>query len=287
MRRFALTIAVLCVMTIALACSSTDRTLILATTTSTADSGLLDEILPVFEKEANATVKVLAVGTGQALALGERGDADVVLVHDTVREEKFVSDGFGEARVELMYNDFVVLGPADDPVGIAGVQSVVEAFAMIAEKAAASGASFLSRGDQSGTHSKELRIWEETGLTPSGDWYRSTGQGMGNTLTVANELQAYTFSDRGTFLARKDNFDLKVLVEGDLLLLNQYGVIAVTSPNHPSSGSELARQLIQFLTRVDTQERIAEFGIDRFGQTLFQPNSAEWRAKQTADQGKR
>ena len=241
---------------------------------------MLDEILPQFERDADATVQVLAVGTGQALALGERG-------HDKEREEKFVADGSGSIRLDLMYNNFVILGPAEDPAGILGEPSVVDAFTKIAANLPLTGGSFISRGDQSGTHSRELGIWEAAGITPEGDWYRSTGQGMGSTLTVADEFQAYTLSDRGTYLARKDRLDLQILVEGDDLLFNPYGVIAVNPARHPDINVDLVAELIEYITSVEVQERIAAFGADQFGQPLFFPNSEAWKANQKSEKATR
>lgn len=260
------------------ACGESSRILILATTTSTADSGLLDYILPAFEGEANATVRVLAVGTGQALALGEGGDADVILVHDTEREERFVSEGWGTWRKDVMYNDFVVIGPLEDPAGVSNVRSAVEAFTLVAEAGERSKVVFVSRGDRSGTHSKELLIWQRANIDPEGAWYKTTGQGMGDTLTVANELLAYTLSDRGTYLARQGRLDLKVLQQGDPLLFNRYGVIPISPRRHARVKYDLAVEFINYITRYETQERIGKFGVDTYGRPLFHPNSEEWKA---------
>jgi tungstate transport system substrate-binding protein len=259
------------------ACGQSSRVLNLATTTSTADSGLLDEILPAFEEETNATVKVLAVGTGQAIALGERGDSDVILVHDRAREERFVADGWGTVRKDVMYNDFVIIGPVNDPAGISTAMTATQAFARIAEAGAKSKAVFVSRGDRSGSHSRELLIWQGVDFDPQGAWYRTTGQGMGDTLTVANELLAYTLSDRGTYLARQDRLDLKVLMEGDSLLFNPYGVIAVNPERHTRVRYDLAIAFIEYLTRYETQQRIGKFGVEKYGQSLFKPDSEEWK----------
>jgi tungstate transport system substrate-binding protein len=256
----------------------------LATTTSTADSGLLDAILPAFEEEYNATVDVVAVGTGQALALGENGDADVILVHARAREEAFVEEGYGVNRRDVMYNDFVVVGPEDDPAGIEGTTLAADAFAAIAEAEAP----FASRGDDSGTHTKEKIIWEEAGVEPEGDWYNSLGQGMGATLIAANELQAYSLTDRGTFLSMGEELpNLTVLVGGDSieenedpLLLNPYGVIPINPEKHPSVNFELADQFAEWLTTEDVQESIGEFGTDTFGQPLFFPGVAPGSAEQ-------
>lgn len=238
--------------------------LVLATTTSTADSGLLEAILPDFEVKYNATVDVVAVGTGQAIALGEAGDADVILVHAREREDAFVADGYGINRQDVMYNDFIILGPADDPAGIRGLSDVAEAMARIA----AAQAPFISRGDDSGTHIRELSLWEAAGIVPEGDWYQSIGQGMGATLTVADEQQAYTVSDRGTYLARlPEGLGLELLVQGDERLLNPYGVIAVNPELHPNVNADLAEKFIEWLISPETQAMIDGFQIN--GQQLF------------------
>ncbi len=255
---------------------ATDR-IILATTTSTYDSGLLDYILPKFEEESGLTVDVVAVGTGQALAMGASGDADVVLVHARAREDQFVADGNGTQRYDVMYNDFVIVGPEDDPAGIKGLESAAEAFGRIAEAKA----TFVSRGDDSGTNIKELSIWEAAGLDTDefDDWYIAAGQGMGAVLTMANELGAYTLSDRATYLARRadeesEALTLEILVEGDPLLFNPYGVIPVNPEKHPGVNAEGAQQFVDWLTSVETQELIASY--QRYGQTLFTPDSAAW-----------
>lgn len=251
----------------------------LATTTSTYDSGLLDAILPVFEQESGITVEVVAVGTGQALALGEQGDADVLLVHARAREDAFMEAGDGTRREDVMYNDFVIVGPEDDPAGITGMESAADALTAIA----AAEATFVSRGDDSGTHTKELSIWESAGIEPSGDWYQAIGQGMGATLTFANEEQAYTLSDRATYLARTledDGFELKILVEGDPILFNPYGVMAVNPDKNDLINAEGANTFIDWIISVPTQELIAEFGVDKFGSPLFTPDSEAWNAAQ-------
>lgn len=251
----------------------------LATTTSTEDSGLLAVILPDFEQAFNARVDVVAVGTGQAIELGRNGDADVILVHSPSRERAFVEEGFGLERHVVMYNDFVLVGPADDPAGIAALGSAAEALAAIA----AAQAPFASRGDDSGTHSKELSLWEAAGLAPdpAQGWYLSLGQGMGETLLFANERRAYTLADRGTFLAQRDNLpDLEILFGGqtiaenpDPALYNPYGVIAVNPDLHEGIQAELAADFIAWLISVETQELIAAFGLEQFGQPLFYPDS--------------
>ena len=253
--------------------------LTLATTTSTYDSGLLDAILPVFEEETGITVEVVAVGTGQALALGEQGDADVLLVHARAREDEFMAAGHGTRREDVMYNDFVIVGPPDDPAGIAGMDNAAAAMAQIA----GSGATFVSRGDDSGTHTKEKSIWEAAGIEPSGDWYQSIGQGMGATLTFADEEQAYTLSDRATYLARTledDGFELVIVVEGDPILFNPYGVMTVNPDKSDQINAEGANEFIDWLISVPTQQLISEFGTGTFGSPLFTPDSEAWNAAQ-------
>ncbi len=246
--------------------------LILATTTSTADSGLLDYLLPGFDSEYNAEVQVVAVGTGQSLAIGRNGDADVLLVHDRPAEDAFVADGYGVNRQDVMYNDFVLVGPKSDPAGIKGMTDAAVAFAKIAE----TGSVFCSRGDNSGTHSKELAIWAATGGTPEGDWYLSLGQGMGDTLTVTNEKLGYTLADRGTWLSRMDSLDLEILVEGDPVLFNPYGVIAINPDKWPNVEAEMASNFIEWLTSVETQQKILDYKHES-GQSLFIPDSEAWR----------
>ena len=250
--------------------------LILATTTSTDDSGLLDYILPDFEAICGCDVNVVAVGSGQALQLGMDGNADVLLVHSAAKEKDFMDNGHGVRREDVMYNDFVILGPADDPAGIASAASAAEAFQMIA----AAEETFISRGDDSGTHAKEKSIWEAAEIDSMGDWYISAGQGMGEVLTMADELQAYTLSDRATYLARTlEGLYLNILVQGDPILFNPYGVIAVNPAKNPDIKAELANQFIDWLISVPVQEKIGQFGVAEFGQALFTPDSAPWRAR--------
>ena len=256
----------------------------LATTTSTADSGLLDAILPDFEAKYNARVDVVAVGTGQAIELGVAGDADVILVHARAREDAFVADGHATERLDVMYNDFILVGPKDDPAGVRGMATAAEALTAIAGAEAI----FASRGDDSGTHTKEKSLWEAAGVTPdpNSSWYKSLGQGMGETLTFANEAGAYTLADRGTFLAQMANLpNLEVLVGGasiaenqDSKMLNPYGVIPV-NPDKGNINHELAVLFVEWLTSLDVQEMIADFGVDTFGQPLFYPDSEAWRNK--------
>ncbi len=253
--------------------AATPARLILATTTSTEDSGLLEYILPDFEAKYNADVDVIAVGTGQALELGQNGDADVVLVHARAREDAFVADGYGTARYDVMYNDFILVGPAADPAGIRGMTEAAAAFTRIAE----TGSTFISRGDDSGTHSKEKAIWTAAGITPEGDWYLSAGQGMGEVLTMSEEMGAYTLSDRATYVARQaTGLKLEFLVEGDPILFNPYGVIPVNPQKHPNVNAELAQAFADWITSLETQELIASFQVN--GQALFTPDSQAWRA---------
>jgi len=261
------------------ATSSAPTELILATTTSTADSGLLDYLLPDFEAKYNATVSVVAVGSGQAMKLGEDGNADVLLVHSPAAEEAFMEAGHGTRREDVMYNDFVIVGPKDDPAGIAGLTDVAEAMSKIAT----SGATFISRGDESGTHAKEKTLWAATDIEPTGDWYVSAGQGMGDVLTMTEEQQAYTLSDRATYLARSlEGIDLVILVEGDPRLFNPYGVIAVNPAKGPHIKADLANAFIDWIISVPTQELIGKFGVEEFGAPLFTPDSALWRAQSGA-----
>ncbi len=249
----------------------------LATTTSTADSGLLDAILPGFEEEFNARVDVVAVGTGQAIEIGEAGDADVILVHARAREDAFIAVGHGTARHDVMYNDFILVGPADDPAAVSGMTTAAEALAAIA----AAEAPFASRGDDSGTHTKEMSLWEGTGIAPEGAWYNALGQGMGETLTFANESGAYTLTDRGTFLSQSGNLpNLSVLVGGESIadnadpaLLNPYGVIPVNPDKGDDINGELANQFVAWITSAAVQEQIGQYGVETFGQPLFYPDA--------------
>jgi len=244
--------------------------LVLATTTSTYDSGLLDAILPDFENKTGIEVRVLAVGTGQALALGAAGDADVLLVHAREREDQFVAEGNAPYRRDVMYNDFVIIGPADDPAGIKGTGTAADAFAQIA----AAQAPFVSRGDDSGTHIKEQKIWKMAGIEPAGDWYQSAGQGMGAVLNIANEQQAYTMSDRSTYLARlAEGLDLEIMVEEDPPLFNPYGVLPVNPELAEGINADGALAFVDWITSEDTQTLIAEFGIETYGKPLFFPNA--------------
>ena len=253
---------------LALSCGDSHE-VILATTTSTQDSGLLDVLVPAFEKESGYDVKTLAVGSGEALRLGQEGEADVILVHSPKAEEEFVAAGYGIERQLVMHNDFIIVGPPDDPAGIRGLSSASDALARIA----GSESIFLSRGDESGTHTKELDIWKKAGITPSGSWYQETGQGMGATLVVASEKGGYTLSDRGTYLAQRANLDLNLLVEGDAQLFNVYHVIIVNPEKHSEVNVKGARAFAAFLTSSATQDVIRNFGRDKYGEPLFVPDA--------------
>jgi tungstate transport system substrate-binding protein len=276
---------IICLLLLLVACGSGEpEVLRLATTTSTDDSGLLAAILPDFEEANNAQVNVVAVGTGQAIALGEAGDADVILVHARSREDDFMAAGHGTARYDVMYNDFVLVGPVADPASVGGMTVVGDALAAIAGAEAL----FASRGDDSGTHTKELALWEVAGLgvDANNEWYSSLGQGMGDTLVFANEAGAYTLTDRATFLATQANLpNLAILVGGDSIadnqdpnLLNPYGVIPV-NPDKGNINEALAQQFVEWLTSLETQELIAAFGVEQFGQPLFYPDSEAWRSQ--------
>lgn len=248
--------------------AQTPRELKLATTTSTYDSGLLEEILPVFEERYGYKVSVISVGTGAALETGKRGDCDVLLVHAREQELQMVAEGHFVDRHDVMYNDFVLVGPAADPAGITGEGDVVAAFRRLAE----TGSMFVSRGDDSGTHKAEMKIWTQAGLEPRGAWYYSVGQGMGDTLRMAGELQGYTLADRGTWVSMKEGLNLKVVLEGDALLFNQYGVMAVNPANHPRADFDGAVKLIQFLVSEEGQALIG--GFKKHGEQLFVPNAS-------------
>lgn len=243
------------------------KDLILATTTSTQDSGLLDVLIPMFEKDSNTNVKTIAVGTGQALEMGTKGEADVLLVHAPASEQELVDSGDAINRKRVMYNDFILVGPANDPAGVKGME-VGEAF----QKLFNDGAVFISRGDDSGTHKKELDIWKSLELTPGDNaGYAETGQGMGNTLQVAAEKQGYVITDRATYLAQKENLDLEILVEGDEDLLNIYHVMQVNPEKHDKVFSEGAEKFVDFMINEDTQKVIEEFGQEKYGEPLFFP----------------
>lgn len=239
--------------------------MILATTTSTQDSGLLDELVPRFEEPSACSVKTVAVGSGEALELAEKGNADVLLVHSPDAEEEFMDGGHGVSRNAVMHNDFVVVGPAEDAAKIKGAGSAADAFTRIAKAEAP----FASRADESGTNTKELAIWEAAGIEPKGSWYIETGQGMGETLTIASQKQAYTLSDRGTWLAT-DNLDLELLVEGGDDLLNPYHVIVVKGENVIRG---CAQQFSDWITSAVIQKEIGQFGVAKYGEPLFVPDA--------------
>ncbi len=239
----------------------------MATTTSTENSGLLDVLLPPFEKANRCKVDVIAVGTGKALKLGRNGDVDLVFVHAREAEDRFVAEGWGVNRRDVMYNDFVILGPAADPARVRGSKDAVAAFRAIAARRAL----FCSRGDDSGTHKKEKALWALAGVSPRGAWYIQTGQGMGPTLIVADEKKAYVLTDRGTYLAFRDRLDLGVVYEGDPRLRNPYGVIAVNPKRWPHAKYDLAMKFIEFLTGPEGQRLIA--GYRKRGEALFHPNA--------------
>jgi len=244
-------------------------TLILATTTSTQDSGLLDVLIPLFEKQTGYTVQTVAVGSGQALQMGQEGNADVLLVHAPSSEVTFMNDGYGKDRFLVMHNDYIIVGPADDPAAAKGLP-VVDAYKAIAEK----GATFVSRGDDSGTNKAELKIWGIAAVNPKGQtWYVETGQGMGVSLTIASEKSAYIMTDRATYLATRENLSLEILVEGDPSLLNVYHVVTVNPEKWPKVNYEGAMAFARFMTAPETQEIIAEFGAEEFGQPLFFPDA--------------
>lgn len=249
-------------------------TIILATTTSTQDSGLLDVLLPDFQQKTGYTVKVIAVGTGAALAMGERGDADVLLVHAPTAELKLVAAGDVVDRRLLMHNDFVIVGPPQDPAGIQGITRTADALAKIAQARAL----FVSRGDDSGTHKKELTLWRAANVQPGGRWYQETGQGMGTSLKIASEKGGYILTDRATYLNLRGGLRLHILVTGDEELHNVYHVMVINSQKHPGVNEDGATALADYLTDPETQKVIAEYGKDRFGQSLFFPDAA-WPAK--------
>lgn len=253
----------------------------LATTTSTADSGLLDAILPDFQQKNNCHVDVVAVGTGQAIEIGSKGDADVLLVHARKQEDQFVKDGHARERFDVMYNDFILVGPKADPAKIAGSASAVDAFKQVASTASP----FASRGDKSGTNSKELSIWASAGITPTKDmaWYNALGQGMGETLLASNEKGMYTLTDRGTYLATQTKLPNLTIVLGgnslqenkDKTLLNPYGVMAVNPDKHPGVQFDMAMNFVHWILSPETQQMIGAYGKDKFGQPLFYPNAAK------------
>jgi len=245
------------------------QSIILATTTSTQDSGLLDVLIPAFEKQGGYIVKTIAVGSGQAMAMGRRGEADVLLVHSPDAEEQFVKEGFGVNRRMVMHNDFVVLGPSNDPAKVKEAKGGADAFSRIANFKAA----FYSRGDESGTHALEKKVWKMASIETGGEWYRETGLGMGQTLSVAAEKRGYTLSDRGTYLSLKKNLGLEILSEGDPIFMNVYHVIEANPEKFPKANSAGAKQFADFLVSDATQKMIAEYGKEKYGSPLFFPDA--------------
>ncbi len=257
---------------VALAASAQERFITVASTTSTEQSGLFGYLLPIYEQQTGVKVRVVALGTGQALDVGRRGDADVVFVHARAEEEKFLAEGQGVKRYPVMYNDFVLIGPKSDPARIAGSKDILDAL----RKVEATKSPFVSRGDRSGTHMAELDLWKASGIDidkSKGPWYRDTGQGMGAALNTAASMDAYVLADRGTWLSFKNRGDLVILVEGDKRLFNQYGVILVNPEKHPTVKKELAQQFIDWLVSPAGQNAIADYKIG--GEQLFYPNASD------------
>jgi len=256
-----------------------EKTLILATTTSTQDTGLLDVLIPIFEKKTGYFVKTIAVGSGQAMTMGQKGEADVLLVHSPAAEKKFMEDGFGVSRRLVMHNDYIIAGPGDDPAKIKGLKSAAEAF----KKIAAAQALFVSRGDNSGTHSKEREVWKVAGAKYEGEkWYQQTGLGMGQTLNVAAEKKGYTLADRGTYLALAKTLKLSILVEGDAVLLNIYHVMEVNPQKWPKANIAGAKAFADFIVSKETQDIVKIYGVDKYGSPLFFPDAG----KKVEDLGK-
>jgi tungstate transport system substrate-binding protein len=257
----------------ALGCSGPSKpaeTLTLATTTSTRDSGLLDGLVPLFKEQAGIEVKVVAVGSGQALELGRRGDADVLLTHAPEAEKQFMDEGHGEERLPVMYNDFVLVGPNSDPAKVKRLASASEAFQRIARSASA----FVSRGDDSGTHQKEKQVWHRAGVAPQGAWYIRAGAGMAEALRMASEKHAYILSDRATFLAQRRKLDLILIAEGDPLLRNDYAVIVVSPAKHAHVNHRAAQRFARFLVSQEAQDAIARFGVAEYGEQFFFPKAS-------------
>lgn len=263
-------IALLCICVAATPEAGASKNLILATTTSTQDSGLLDVLVPQFEKERGYFVKTIAVGSGQAMAMGEKGEADVLLVHSPEAEKQFMAKGGGRSRRLVMHNDFIIVGPAADPANLRAAKTSTDAFRKVAQ----AGSLFLSRGDNSGTHSREKGLWKGAALSPEGQkWYQQTGLGMGQTLNVAAEKKGYTLVDRGTYLAMKKSLGMEILFEGDARLLNVYHVIEVNPVRWPKVNAPAARAFADFMVSKKVQDIIAGFGVDRFGAQLFFPDA--------------
>jgi len=269
-RRRIIAAAALCAAVLAAPVHAQDKSIVVASTTSTRDSGLFEYLLPIFKQKTGITVKVVALGTGQALDVGRRGDADVVFVHAREQEEKFLAEGHGVKRFPVMYNDFVLIGPEDDPAGVKGMKDVAKAFRAIKEKKA----DFISRGDRSGTHIAELKLWKIAGIDITkdrGPWYKEIGQGMGAALNTAQADNAYVLSDRGTWIHFRNKGNLTILVEGDKRMFNQYGVMLVNPAKHPNVKKELGQEFIDWLVSPEGQKAIANYKID--GQQLFFPDA--------------
>jgi tungstate transport system substrate-binding protein len=274
-RRFILALGASVILASSAPALAQDKSIIVSSTTSTVDSGLFNHILPLFKAKTGIEVKVLSQGTGQALDTGRRGDADVVFVHAKAQEEKFIAEGFATKRFPVMYNDFVIIGPKSDPVGIKGKKDVGEALKTIMSKQA----TFVSRGDKSGTHSAEINLWKASGVDidkEKGPWYKSIGQGMGAALNTAAADKGYVMSDRGTWISFKNKDDLQIVVEGDKRLFNQYGVMLVNPAKHAHVKKDLGQQFIDWLVSAEGQKAIADYKIN--GQQLFYPNANDTSA---------
>ncbi|MBI4964749.1 MAG: extracellular solute-binding protein [Desulfomonile tiedjei] len=269
MRKVLVLVAVFALLAFMTCSVGAETRLRMSTTTSTEDSGLLTVLLPPFEKAAGVKVDVISVGTGKALKLGENGDVDVVLVHARAAEDKFVAEGYGVDRRDVMYNDFVVVGPKDDPAGVKKAKTAVEAFKMLAEGKAP----FISRGDDSGTHKMEQSLWKKAGVVPKGSWYVEAGQGMGAVLQMAFDKKGYTLADRGSFIAQEGKLDLAIVFEGDKDIFNPYGIIAVNPKKHPKTQYDLAMKFIDYVTGPEGQKVIADFKLN--GKQLFFPSAAK------------
>ena len=265
-RRIAIVVALAGLLALATAACGGGKEIILATTTSTQDTGLLDVLVPKFKEESGYKVKVIAVGSGEALSMADRGDADAVLAHAPSSEQELVDKGTVVNRQLVMHNDFVIVGPANDPAGIKGMESAVEALTTIADQKV----SFISRGDDSGTDKLEKSLWKKAGLDPQGQgWYEESGQGMGTTLQITNQRGAYTISDRGTYLSQSSNLDLEVLVEGDPALLNIYHVMQVNPEQFSRVNGKAGQAFVEFMVSKETQDIISNFGVDKYGRPLF------------------
>jgi tungstate transport system substrate-binding protein len=267
MARLLLTLAAVLVFALPIGAQAPSTAVILSTTTSTQDSGLLDVLVPMFERKSGYSVKTISVGTGQALALAAKGEADVTLAHAPSLERKYVTEGKMKNRRLVMYNDFVIIGPEDDPAKVKGEKSALAAL----KKIASTGSRFVSRGDKSGTHNLELALWKEAGVTPGAPWYIEAGQGMGATLGIADDRKAYTITDRATLLAFSKRVRLVTMVEGDRLLLNIYSVMEVNPENGPRVNAVGGKAFADFMLAPETQAVIKTFGVDKYGQALFVP----------------